>query len=249
MILNITFTHPEKIYKGNKTVTNSEGNVVRLSRQKWMDVCSWRNALQSCCWRAGGSPLGSGTTLSRGLPSLTLTASSSSFLQPDRVLPTSHGCPGRQKYKRSPRQLLHAQKPTCLCPSSVLRAWRAPVCSFGDLGWLLETSRSMIRPEVHPTNLSITLNSYCSFNSEALFLFSALLVMKTELKYWLNVHFTSQCQKALRSKKPYYWLKNRWYNIIIYFCAGRWASSMHLSPALHPLHRHTEEGHRWHFWA
>lgn len=170
MILNITFTHPEKIYKGNKTVTNSEGNVVRLSRQKWMDVCSWRNALQSCCWRAGGSPLGLGTTLSRVSPLSPWQPPPLFSKQIEYCLHCAAVLVGKST-KEARDSYCMRKKPTCLCPSSVLRAWRAPVCSFGDLGWLLETSRSMIRPEVHPPNLSITHNSYCSFNSEALFYF------------------------------------------------------------------------------
>lgn len=83
MILNIAFTHPEKIYKGNKTVTNSEGNVVRLSRQKWMSVCSWRNALQGCSWRAWLGP-----ALCRGLLSCALTPSFSFSKFSEPVLPT-----------------------------------------------------------------------------------------------------------------------------------------------------------------
>lgn len=91
MILNIAFTHPEKIYKGNKTVTNSEGNVVRLSRQKWMSVCSWRNALQGCSWRAWLGP-----ALCRGLLSCTLTPSSSFSKFSEPILPT------RQRLEKKP---------------------------------------------------------------------------------------------------------------------------------------------------
>lgn len=63
MILNIAFTHPEKIYKGNKTVTNSEGNVARLSRQKWRSMCSWRNALWGCAGRAWLGPAWPGAAI------------------------------------------------------------------------------------------------------------------------------------------------------------------------------------------
>lgn len=160
MILNITFTHPEKIYKGNKTVTNSEGNVVRLSRQKWMNVCWWRNALQSCCWRAGGSPPASGTALS-GVSCLSPWCPRPLFFQPDWVQLTWHGCPGWQKYKRSPRLLL--------CGTSALTEWLHPDgLLFVALGTRSVAGnfkkRIMIRLEVPLPNLSSTLNCYCSFN-------------------------------------------------------------------------------------
>lgn len=243
MILNITFTHPEKIYKGNKTVTNSEGNVVRLSRQKWMNTCSRRNALQSSCWRAGGSPPGLGTTpLGCHFP----WCPPPLFFQPDQnclhgtAVLVSKSAKEAQDHYCVHTDLLIPAPLVCLELGGLLFSALGP----SSVSWNYK-KRVMIKSEdsyqIYQLPLTVTVPLivkyyfiFCSFSHE---------------NWRLNVHFTSQCQKALRNKEPYYCLKNRWYNIISYFCAGRRASSTHLSLVSHLLHRHIEEGHRWHLWA
>lgn len=156
MILNITFTHPEKIYKGNKTVTNSEGNAVRLSRQKWMNVCSWRNALQSCCRRAGGSPPALGTTPS-GLSWLSPWCPPSLFSNQ-----TEYSLHGTAVPKRRPRPLLcaTAAPTTCLEPNRLRLAALGPSSVAGNF-----QKGTMRRREIQISNLSSALYGYCSFNT------------------------------------------------------------------------------------
>lgn len=133
-----------------------------------------RNALQSCCWRAGELLAWLGDSPIKGLLSLSLMASFS-LSQPARVLPIWHSCPGQQKYKRNPKPLLHVNNPTVV--SSDLDE-----LLFGALGPRLVgrnfKKRIMIRSEVQIPDSTIisTLivpliveysSIFCSFSHES----------------------------------------------------------------------------------
>lgn len=123
------------------------------------------------------------------------------FFQTDRVQAAWLGCPGWQQYKRSPGLLLCAHKPACPCPELRLEPRRLPFAALGPRSAAGSFKRRVvIRPEIQLPNLStVSVNLIGKY--------SFIFCMKSELKYWLNVHFTSPCKKELRSKKPYYWLK------------------------------------------